>query len=120
MTPSRYKWAVVIVATLGSFMSVLDLTVVNIAIAHLSQEFDASIDQVQWTITSYALAVAVVIPSCGYRSYRLGINRVFSAGLTLFTTASAACGLAQNLNMLIQSRILQGSGGGAHQPLAMA
>ncbi len=101
-------------------MAVLDLTIVNIAIAQLSKEFNASIDQVQWTITGYSLAVAVVIPSCGYLADRIGIKRVFLASLTMFTVASAACGFAQSLNMLILFRLLQGIGGGALQPLAFA
>ena len=66
MSPSKYKWAVVTVGIFGSFIAVLDTSMVNVALAHLSQEFNASIDQVQWVVTGNFLALGVVIPSCGY------------------------------------------------------
>jgi len=120
MRPFEYKWAVVIVTILGSFMAGLDITIVNLALAHLSKVFDATINQIQWVVTGYLLAVAVVIPSCGYLADRFGMKRIFLASLTFFTAASVASGLAPDLNTLILLRVLQGIGGGALAPLSIA
>src|SRR3990172_5768704 len=120
MSGSRYKWAVVVVTTLASFMPMLDATIVNLAIFPLSKEFDATINQIQWVATGFLLAMAVIIPSCGYLADRFGMRRVFIASLGLFTAASLASGLAPDLNTLILFRVLQGIGGGALAPLSIA
>ncbi len=98
----------------------LDSTIVNIAVAPLAKEFDATVNQIQWVVTGYMLAVAVIIPSSGYLADRFGMKRVFIASLGFFTAASVASGLAPNLNTLILFRILQGMGGGALAPLSVA
>lgn len=112
--------AVVIVCTLGAFMSVLDQTVVNIAIQDLTREFDASLNSVQWVLTGYLLTTAMVIPASGYLADRFGIKRIYFLSLTGFTIASILCGAAWDLHSLIAFRVLQGIGGGALMPLSMA
>jgi DHA2 family multidrug resistance protein len=112
--------AVVIVCTLGAFMSVLDQTVVNIAIQDLTREFDASLNTVQWVLTGYLLTTAMVIPASGYLADRFGIRRIYLISLIGFTIASILCGAAWDLHSLIAFRVLQGIGGGALMPLSMA
>src|SRR5262245_30806539 len=116
----EYKWLVIIAVIFGVFMSVLDSTVVNIAISKLQAVFGASLDRIQWISTGYTLALTVSIPVFTYFADRFGIKRVYLISLVLFTIASALCGLAWNIGSLIFARILQGLGGGALLPLATA
>ncbi|MFN8456446.1 MAG: DHA2 family efflux MFS transporter permease subunit [Anaerolineae bacterium] len=115
-----YKWWVVAAVVFGVFMSVLDTTIVNIALAKLQAVFGATLDGIQWVITGYVLALTVSIPVFSYLADRMGMKRVYLISLVLFTMASALCGLAWNLNSLVFARILQGLGGGALLPLATA
>ena len=115
-----YKWQVLIAVVFGVFMSVLDTTVVNIALAKLQAVFGASLDSIQWVITGYTLALTVSIPLFGYLADRYGAKRIYMLSLALFTIASALCGLAWNNSSMIAFRVLQGLGGGALLPLATA
>ncbi len=115
-----YKWWVVAAVVFGVFMSVLDTTIVNIALAKLQAVFGATLDGIQWVVTAYVLALTVSIPFFSYLADRLGMKRVYLISLGLFTLASALCGLAWSLSSLIMARILQGLGGGALLPLATA
>lgn len=116
----QYKWLVVIAVIFGVFMSVLDSTVVNIAIPKLQAVFGASLDRIQWVSTGYTLALTVSIPIFSYLADRFGIKRIYLLSLVMFTVASALCGLAWSIGSLIVARILQGLGGGALLPLATA
>ena len=116
--PSKY--AIALTAALGLFMAVLDNTVVNVALTPMSTSLGASLQSIEWVITGYFLAQAVVIPVAGYLSNRVGIKRLFMICLTLFTIGSVMCGLARNETMLIGFRVLQGLGGGALFPLTQA
>ncbi len=124
-----YKYAVALTAALGLFMSVLDNTIVNVALIPLGRAFNADLNSVQWIITAYFLAQAAVIPAAGYLSNRLGIKRVYMACLALFTLGSLLCGLSdlvQDVNghpyigLLVFFRVVQGIGGGALFPLSTA
>lgn len=114
-----YKWVVAGVVVFGIFMSVLDSTIVNIAIPRLQSVFGASLSSVQWVLTGYTLAQGVATPLTAFLSDRIGIKRFYVMALTAFTVGSALCGFALSLPMLIVFRIIQGAGGAALSPLAI-
>ncbi len=114
-----YKWIVATVVVFGLFMSILDTTIVNIAIPRLQTAFGASLNNVQWVITGYTLAQGVAIPLTGYFSNRFGLKRFYIIALTAFTIGSLLCGLAWSLPVLIFFRILQGFGGSFLLPMTI-
>src|SRR5947209_7174318 len=114
-----YKWILAMVVILGVFMSILDQTIVNIAIPRLQTAFGADIHSVQWVLTAYILAQGVATPAAAFFSDRLGIKRFYIMSLVAFTVGSAMCGLAWSLPILIAFRILQGLGGAALFPLSI-
>src|SRR6266568_5842244 len=115
----EYKWIVAMVVIIAVFMSILDQTIVNIAIPRLQIAFGADIHSVQWVLTAYILTLGVVTPTSAFFSDRLGIKRFYLISLVLFTVGSALCGLAWSLPALIFFRILQGIGGAALFPLSI-
>jgi len=108
------------VTTIGSFMSVLDTSIVNIALPSVLRDFGAGLEDGQLVITSYLMALAVIIPASGYLAERIGMKRLYLITLICFTGGSALCGFAWNIDSLIFFRVLQGLGGGMIQPLGMA
>lgn len=115
----QYKWIVAAVVILGVFMSILDQTIVNIAIPRLQTAFGADIHSVQWVLTAYILTQGVVTPTAAYFSDTFGIKRFYIFCLIAFTICSALCGIAWSLPVLILFRILQGAGGAALFPLSI-
>ncbi len=113
-----YKWVVAIVVIFGIFMSVLDVTIVNIAIPRLQADFGAPLYDVQWVATGYTLAQGVATPLTPFLSGLLGLKRFYLVLLALFTIGSALCGLAWSLPVLIAFRILQGAGGASLLPMS--
>lgn len=114
------RWLPLIVTTVGSFMSILDSTIVNIALPNILKDFGASLGNGQLVIASYLMALAVVIPLSGFLGERIGMKRLYMITLACFTAGSALCGLAWNVQSLILFRVVQGLGGGMLQPLGMA
>ncbi|MBN2676876.1 MAG: MFS transporter, partial [Anaerolineaceae bacterium] len=114
------KWVVLLIATLGFFMVLLDTTVINVALPTFRQEFNSSLDETQWIISVYVLAMGITMPATGYLSQRFGSKRVFILGLATFAFGSMLCGLSPNLELFILFRIIQGAGGGITSPLGMA
>ncbi len=112
-------WRVTAVVILGMMMSILDTTIVNVALHTLSSDLHSSISQVQWVVTGYLIALGAVIPVTGWAARRFGPKRVYMVSLVLFTLGSAACGLSSTLPELILFRILQGVGGGMLMPVVM-
>src|ERR1700729_2549388 len=112
-----YVWRISAVVIVGSIMSILDTTIVNVALATLSHELHATIDQIQWVVTGYMLSLAAVIPVTGWAARRFGAKRVYITSLILFTAGSALCGLAPSSTELIAFRVLQGVGGGMILPI---
>jgi EmrB/QacA subfamily drug resistance transporter len=110
---------VAIVIVLGSIMSILDTTIVNVALESLSKDLHAPLDSVQWVVTGYLLALAAVIPLCGWAVRRFSAYRVYLVALVLFTAGSALCGLASSVTELIVFRVLQGVGGGLLVPTGL-
>src|SRR5260370_3105821 len=106
-----YKWIVVIVVIFGSFMSILDQTVINNALPRLQEAFAVDFNSLQLVITAYTLTQGVVTPTTAFFAHRLGSNRFYVLSLLLFTLGSALCGLAWNLSALIIFRVIQGIGG---------
>ncbi len=112
------------VVVIGSIMSILDITVVNVALptfqrvfASPGKELDYSL--VAWTVTGYTLALATVIPLTGWAADRFGTKRLYMTAIALFTLGSVLCAAATDINMLIAFRVLQGLGGGMLMPLGM-
>jgi EmrB/QacA subfamily drug resistance transporter len=107
------------VVMLGAVMSILDTTVVNVAIDHLAVAFHSSLTTIQWVITGYTLALATVIPISGWAADRFGTKRIYMSSLVLFTLGSVLSGLAWSADSLIFFRVLQGFGGGMIMPAVM-
>lgn len=107
------------VVSLGAIMSLLDATIVNVAIDTLRHEFDTSLSTVGWVTTSYLLAFAVSIPIAGWAVDRFGSRRVWLFGLVSFTAASMLAGLAPTIELLVTFRVLQGLTGGMLEPTMM-
>jgi EmrB/QacA subfamily drug resistance transporter len=114
----RHVWVISGVVILGMIMSILDTTIVNVALDTLSRDLHSPISQVQWVVTGYLLALAAVMPVTGWMARRYGAKRVYLVSLVLFTLGSVACGLSNTLIALVTFRVLQGVGGGMIMPLA--
>jgi len=115
----RALLSVAVVVVLGVIMSILDTTVVNVAISHLSTTFDTSLETIQWIVTGYTLALATVIPVTGWAADRFGTKRLYMLSLALFLCGSILSGLAWSAESLIIFRVLQGLGGGMLMPAGM-
>jgi EmrB/QacA subfamily drug resistance transporter len=115
----RHVWLICGVVILGSAMSILDTTIVNVALATLGRELHSTISQIQWVVTGYMLALAAVIPLTGWAAERFGTRRMFVISLVLFTVGSMLCGISTTATELVAFRVLQGVGGGLIMPLAM-
>ncbi|EFQ82404.1 drug resistance MFS transporter, drug:H+ antiporter-2 family [Aeromicrobium marinum DSM 15272] len=107
------------VVVLGAIMSILDITVVSVALPTFQTVFDATYATVAWTMTAYTLALATVIPMTGWAADRFGTKRLYIAALVLFTAGSVLCAAATSIEMLVAFRVLQGLGGGMLMPLGM-
>ncbi|MGO9959752.1 MAG: DHA2 family efflux MFS transporter permease subunit [Solirubrobacteraceae bacterium] len=112
-----YIWRISLVVIIGSIMSILDTTIVNVALDTLGRELHASIANIQWVVTGYMLSLAAVIPVTGWAARRFGAKQVYMLSLVLFTAGSALCGLASSSTELILFRVLQGIGGGMILPV---
>ncbi len=111
--PSGVGWGLpLVVLVAGMFMSMLDISIVNVAIPTIQKEFGATTDDVQWVATAYALALGVVVPASAWLGDRFGLSRVYNVALLAFAAGSALCGLAWDLNSLVTFRILQAIPGG--------
>jgi EmrB/QacA subfamily drug resistance transporter len=116
----REVWLVASVVIVGVIMSILDTTIVNVALETLSRELDAPLSTIQWVSTGYLLSLALVIPLTGWLSERYGAKRIWMISVALFGIGSALCGAAWSAESLIVFRILQGLGGGMIMPIGMA
>ncbi len=114
------RWLALSVTTIGSFMSILDSTIVNIALPSILKDFHSDLSNGQLVLTVYLLSLAVVIPVSGFLAERVGMKRLYMVTLAGFVISSALCGLAWNLPSLIAFRAVQGLAGGMLQPLGMA
>jgi len=113
-------WAVLVVVSLGFFMTLLDLTIVNIAIPNMIDRLHASLDDVLWVLNAYALVLAVLVITAGRLGDLIGPRTMFAIGITAFTAASAACGFAPGVGWLIGFRAVQGLGAAILMPQTLA
>jgi EmrB/QacA subfamily drug resistance transporter len=113
-------WAILLTLSLGFFMTLLDLTIVNIAVPSMLDSLGASLDEVLWVINSYVLVLAVLLITAGRLGDLRGQRNMFALGVVIFTVASLACGLAPNAALLIAFRAVQGLGAAFLMPQTMA
>ncbi|MBI3991735.1 MAG: DHA2 family efflux MFS transporter permease subunit [Candidatus Lambdaproteobacteria bacterium] len=100
------------VVMVGTFMAILDVTIVNVVIPHIMTSFGVGVDEVKWVSTAFMISQAVVMPATGWLGQRFGLGRLYIAELLVFTAGSMLCATAWSLNMLIFSRALQAVGAG--------
>ena len=105
---------------LAAIMTMLDSTIANVALPHMAGSMSASADQINWVLTSYIIAAAIMTPVTGWFAGRIGVKRMFLIAIIGFTAASALCGAAQNLEQIVFFRILQGMFGAGMMPLSQA
>jgi EmrB/QacA subfamily drug resistance transporter len=115
-----YRWQATLVIALGLLMAILDTTIVSVVLPQIATTFHTDFQTITWVGTGYFLASAAIIPIVGYLSDRIGSKTMFLFALGLFTIGSGLCVIAPTAQFLIAFRILQGIGGGALVPVAMA
>src|SRR5437867_807032 len=118
--PEINPWLIAIAVMSSTFMEVLDTTVVNVSLPHIAGSLSATVDEATWTLTSYLVANAIILPMTGWLAGRFGRKRLLLMAVTGFTASSFLCGLAPSLGFLIIFRIIQGACGGGLQPLSQA
>ena len=118
--PSANPWLIAVAVMLATFLEVLDTSVANVALPHIAGNLSASTDEATWVLTSYLVSNAIVLPMTGWLSGVFGRKRFLIGCIVLFTLASAACGAAASLGLLMLARVIQGAAGGALQPLSQA
>ncbi len=117
---SSYPWWVLMNVMIGTFMAVLDATIVNVALPKIMASFGVDVDKVEWVLTAYLLIFAVMLPTSGWVADHFGYKRTYMLALFLFTFGSLLCGLAWDEDALIVFRIIQGTGAGFLMPVGMA
>ncbi|MDR3676863.1 MAG: DHA2 family efflux MFS transporter permease subunit [Acidobacteriota bacterium] len=115
-----HPWLVAFTVMLAVFMEVLDTSVANVALPHISGNLSAGVDESTWVLTSYLVSNAIVLPLTGWLSSLFGRKRFYMTCVAIFTVSSLLCGLAPSLPWLVFFRIMQGAGGGALQPISQA
>ncbi len=113
-------WLVAAAVVIPTFMEVLDTTIANVALRYIAGGLSAPASDSEWVITSYLAANAIVLPISGWLAMRLGRRNYFLLSIAVFTLASALCGMATSLAVLIAARVLQGLAGGGLQPSSQA
>lgn len=113
-------WLIAIVATLATFMEILDTSIANVALPHIAGNLGAGVEDSTWILTSYLVSNAIVLPISGWMSMLFGRRNFYLGCVALFTLSSLLCGLAPNLSVLVVCRLLQGLGGGGLQPSTQA
>lgn len=117
---SEQRWVVpVLIALIGGFMSILDSSIVNVAISTMMRVFSATASQIEWVVTVYMLALGVVIPFSGWAGDKYGYKKLYIFALIMFTFGSVLCAVSWSVNTLIISRIIQALGGGLLMPTMM-
>ena len=117
---ASYPWWVLANIMIGTFMAVLEASIVNVALSKIMATSGISLDVAQWISTAYMMAFAVMLPTSGWIADHLGYKKTYALGMVIFTFFSFMCGISWNEQSLIFFRILQGAGGGLLQPVGMA
>jgi DHA2 family multidrug resistance protein len=118
--PKFNPWLIGVVVAMAAFMEVLDTSIANVALPYMAGGLGSSNDESTWVLTSYLVSNAIVLPISGWLASLFGRKRFFIVCIFIFTAASALCGSATSLNMLLLFRVIQGAGGGGLQPMAQA
>ncbi len=113
-------WIVSLSVVFATFMEVLDTTVVNVSLPNIAGSMSATVEEGTWTLTSYLVANAIILPMTGWLARQFGRKRLLLTAIAGFTASSFLCGLAPNLTSLIIFRVIQGASGGTMQPLSQA
>lgn len=119
-SPERGAHAVLVACFVGMFVITLDAVVVNVALPAIRTDLGGGMTGLQWIVDGYTLAFAALLLSCGAIADRAGARRAFLIGLAMFVLASAACGLAPSLTLLVIARIVQGAAAAVMTPSSMA
>lgn len=119
-TPLRGRWIAMAALLVAGFMNLIDVTIVNVAIPSLQDAFQASDSQIEWVVAAYILSFALFLLPAGRLGDVVGRRRMFVIGVTVFTIASAMCGLAPGIGSLVAARVLQGLGGAMMTPQTLA
>jgi DHA2 family multidrug resistance protein len=106
------KWLILVTAALGALLEVIDTSIVNVALTDMQASLGATLSEIGWVVTIYAIANVIILPMSAWLGDRFGKKRYFIFSLIAFTAASILCGLATSLPVLILARLLQGLGGG--------
>ena len=117
---SLIRWLTLFVVVTGSFLTLLDLVIINIVMPSITTHFHSSIAQGGWVISGYTLAMAVMLLCSGWFARRYGFKRLYIVGIVIFTVASFLCSISESLNSFIAMRMLQGVGAGIITPLSMS
>lgn len=120
VTAEKYKWRLLWIVMIGTLMSALDASIVNVSIPAIMADFGAGLDDIEWVITSYMLAFAALMPLTTWLRDRVGHKALYISSLAVFVIGSVFCGLAWNLPTMIVARVIQAAGGGAIVPTGMA
>ena len=118
--PQPHKWLVAAAVLLGAILTILDGSIVNVALPYMQRSFGVGVDRISWVVTSYLAAVSVMIPMSGWIAVRMGRRRYLLLSVVLFVAASALCGLAQSIGQMVVFRVIQGAAGAAMMPLSQA
>ncbi len=113
------KWGVLVVVIIGSFMPILDTTIVNVALPKIMANFGSTVDQIEWVVTAYMISFAIIMPAMNWLQKMFGLKSIFMTSLVVFCLGSALCGLAWDLDSMILFRIIQAIGGGAMMPTGL-
>jgi len=119
-TDGSNRVAITLCVSLATLMQALDTTIANVALPYMQGSVSASQDQIDWVLTSYIVAAAIMTPPTGFLAARFGLKRLFLVSIAGFTVASMLCGAAQSLTQIVVFRLLQGAFGAALVPLSQS
>src|SRR5246127_211538 len=119
MSPLR-KNLLIITVLMAAVMELIDTTIVNVALSHMSGNLGATLEDTSWVITSYAIANVIIIPITSFLTTKLGRRNYYIGSIIMFTVCSFMCGQSHDIWTLVFFRFLQGLGGGAFLPVSQA
>ncbi len=117
---STHKWAIAMAVMLGAFLQRVDTSIVNVALPYMQESFATGVEQISWVVTSYLVALSIMIPLSGWASARFGRRRFLIGSILLFVAASAMCGLARGIGQMVVFRLIQGFAGASLGPMSQA
>ena len=118
--PEKNKWFIAIAVVFGAFLSVMDVSVVNVALPHMMGSFGQTLSAITWVATSYSIAEIIMVSMTGWLSTLIGRKRLLLFSFAVFTAGSMLCGTAHTFSQMLIYRVIQGIGGGALIPISQA